>query len=73
MTEHILAGLSGVYQAIKENGVIDIGLAAAHYKGVSEVDYIQIPQCCFKQTVFDSDTRLTSIANLPRGWAQSHL
>lgn len=37
-----------VYAAIRENGVIDIGLQSALDVGVKECDYIVVPANCMK-------------------------
>ncbi len=49
MVAHILAGLSGVYRAIRENGVKDIGLAAGRSTKVCQTltihsDTSQLPE-----------------------------
>ncbi len=64
---------SNIYSTIRENGVVDIGLAAALDKGVREADFIQIPQSCLKPITTSGGTTLRIIGNAASGKRIGHM
>ena len=58
-------GLRDFYKAIRDYGVVDIGLQAALDVGVSEQNYICIPRSCVKPVV--SEIRTEVVTNIVSG------
>jgi len=45
----IRESLAKAYVQFKGNGIIDIGLKSALDQGVTEKDFIVVPECCMKE------------------------